>query len=458
MALKYDPQVAAQQAALNQKGANLKVDGLLGPLTQAAITKYATPTPVATPKPIIGQSVAGTPIYGGAGTLSDPSLNLTSNISTSPVNNQMAAIPVPTTSATNTPVVPTAPTTSTDIESYKAQVAAAQNLSTDEINAQKAIDTNAAAERQGEFNVGQQPVAQGFISGQQSAIQTQNDLTKIPLQQQLALAQAKRQASLDAAKTSLEQANADRAYNAGQTKATADEKYRQDVLAETKRNNTLDSQKSNSANALLTQGQMQSALTNIASQFDNEPAVRSYQTIAQTLDAIKGLGISPTDDIRRVYAVAKVFDPNSAVREGEYKTVQDYATSLFQRAGLKANRVFNNDGFLTEEARNFINTTLDNELKTANKSYQNIYQGYQKKIDDVKTGKASAGLVDYSAAFNGSQNSPSNSSSVSFNDPKWLSDYNYDRDIKFAQDAIKRGADKAAIQQVLQKKYKTVNL
>lgn len=40
---KYSQQVADQQVALNAKGANLKVDGYLGPLTQAAIAKYETP-------------------------------------------------------------------------------------------------------------------------------------------------------------------------------------------------------------------------------------------------------------------------------------------------------------------------------------------------------------------------------------------------------------------------------
>ena len=39
----YDANVAKQQTELNKQGANLKVDGLLGPLTQAAITKYSTP-------------------------------------------------------------------------------------------------------------------------------------------------------------------------------------------------------------------------------------------------------------------------------------------------------------------------------------------------------------------------------------------------------------------------------
>lgn len=168
----------------------------------------------------------------------------------------------------------------------------------------------------------------------------------------------------------------------------------------------------------LSAGQMQSALTQVASQFDNEITVKNYQTIAQTVDAVKNLGITPTDDIRRVYAVAKVFDPNSAVREGEYKTVQDYATSLLQRAGLKANRVFNNDGFLTQEARTFIDNTLKNELSSSTKAYQNVFTGYQKKIDEIKKGKATAGLVDYSAAFNSPSSTSDNSSQFDYLTPQ----------------------------------------
>lgn len=52
-----DPKVVQQQIALNQKGANLKVDGIMGPLTQAAITKYATPTAPNIPVPAYGSNV-----------------------------------------------------------------------------------------------------------------------------------------------------------------------------------------------------------------------------------------------------------------------------------------------------------------------------------------------------------------------------------------------------------------
>lgn len=154
-------------------------------------------------------------------------------------------------------------------------------------------------------------------------------------------------------------------------------------------------------------GPIQTKVQSVAAQFDGEQAVKNYQTIAETVHAVKNAGVSPTDDIQRIYAVAKVLDPNSAVREGEYKTVQQYSTSLLQRAGLKANRVFNNDGFLTDEAREFIYTTLGNRLASSEKAYSNIYESYGSRINKV-TGKGDGKeyITDYSAAFKTSPQTP----------------------------------------------------
>ena len=49
--MPYNAQIAAEQAELNKKGANLKVDGLLGPLTEAARTKFSAPANVNTETP-----------------------------------------------------------------------------------------------------------------------------------------------------------------------------------------------------------------------------------------------------------------------------------------------------------------------------------------------------------------------------------------------------------------------
>src|SRR3990167_1459409 len=72
MAYKYDPQVARQQAdlnAVNQGKAGyvpLKVDGLLGPKTQAAITQYGFNAQTGKPNtPIVGGAPGSLPTLGG---------------------------------------------------------------------------------------------------------------------------------------------------------------------------------------------------------------------------------------------------------------------------------------------------------------------------------------------------------------------------------------------------------
>lgn len=143
-----------------------------------------------------------------------------------------------------------------------------------------------------------------------------------------------------------------------------------------------------------------SKVTPIASRFENNQVVKDYNTIAQQVEAVKTAGISPTDDIQRIYAFAKVMDPASAVREGEYKTIQEYSTALLQRAGLKANRVFNNEGFLTKEAQTFLLTTLENRLAATKKSYDNIYKEEARKINKITGGNDGKDfLTDYSGGY-----------------------------------------------------------
>lgn len=150
-------------------------------------------------------------------------------------------------------------------------------------------------------------------------------------------------------------------------------------------------------------GPVQTRVQGIAGQFDGEQAVKSYQVTAEAIDAFRSLGTSPTDDISRVYAFAKVMDPNSVVREGEYKTVQDYSAALLQRTGIKAKRVFDNSGFLTPEARSFMQTTLDNRLNSSKKAYDNIYNSYGQRINKVTGGDdGKEYITDYSAAFKAS--------------------------------------------------------
>ena len=148
-----------------------------------------------------------------------------------------------------------------------------------------------------------------------------------------------------------------------------------------------------------------SKVQTVSGQFDGEQVVKDYNTISQQVEAVRNAGVTPTDDIQRIYSFAKVMDPNSVVREGEYKTVQDYSTAVLQRFGLNANRVFNNDGFLTDEARKFLLNTLNKRLAVTEKSYKNIADEYGRRINKI-TGQVDGKeyITDYSKGYSDNTN------------------------------------------------------
>lgn len=154
--------------------------------------------------------------------------------------------------------------------------------------------------------------------------------------------------------------------------------------------------------------QQRVAVNNIASKFETNPIVQRYNVASEQSNYVKSLGKKPTDDMARVYAFAKVMDPDSAVREGEYATVQDYSQALLQAYGLKAKRVFTNGGFLTDEARGYIENTIEDREKSMRSQYENVYNEYGRRIDQA-TGLSggSSFLTDYAGAFNLNSGQPS---------------------------------------------------
>lgn len=145
--------------------------------------------------------------------------------------------------------------------------------------------------------------------------------------------------------------------------------------------------------------QTQKEINTLVSNFRQEPIVKQYQTVATAISSLNEAGVSPTDDIQRIYTFAKIMDPDSAVREGEYSTIQDYATAYVEKLGLKANRIFNNEGFLTDEARKFMLTTLNRRYKQVEKSYNDLANQYSQNIESVKTGQITSGLPDYASGY-----------------------------------------------------------
>ena len=178
--------------------------------------------------------------------------------------------------------------------------------------------------------------------------------------------------------------------------------------AETARHNqAMEARMAKAAEMGLNQSQNQ-RVTQIANQFENEPIVKNYNIIAEGANFANSLGTGAKgnagDDQALLYAFAKAMDPGSVVREGEYATVQKYAQSWADNFGFKADRIFSNSPFLTDDARRQMKDTIGKKVTSAKQSYDNVHNEYGRRIElqaGVKGGKDY--LTNYGQAFDGSK-------------------------------------------------------
>ena len=185
-----DQNVLAQQKALNNKGAGLKEDGIMGPLTQAAIKRFATPTPPPSPTPISTLTADGktiNPATGGvSGTVPPP------------------PPPSPTPATPAVPVPTPYETSVTDAE--KAYTTAGQ-MTPEEEAAQAELDRLSSSFKTGYQGVEDQTIPMEFITGQQKSLENRALNLAEPLNQKLARLQAKRMSALETSKFALERAD-----------------------------------------------------------------------------------------------------------------------------------------------------------------------------------------------------------------------------------------------------------
>lgn len=137
--------------------------------------------------------------------------------------------------------------------------------------------------------------------------------------------------------------------------------------------------------------------------FDAQPVVKRVQTMAEAVEFVTSLDPntqSPADDQALIYAFAKAMDPESVVREGEYKTVEKYSQSWLQAFGFNAARVVSNTEFLTPQARAQLKATIRTKFKATKAQYDNLRRTYGEQINRVTGALDGADyLTDYGGAF-----------------------------------------------------------
>jgi len=132
--------------------------------------------------------------------------------------------------------------------------------------------------------------------------------------------------------------------------------------------------------------QTATAVRGQVSAFKTEPTVQNFAVVQEGrnfANSIDTKTTNPADDQALIYALAKALDPNSVVREGEYATAQKYAQSWVKAYGKGVTQAIAGTGFLSEEARKNIKSTIETKYNSSRASYDNLYGQYEKGINNL---------------------------------------------------------------------------
>lgn len=126
-------------------------------------------------------------------------------------------------------------------------------------------------------------------------------------------------------------------------------------------------------------GNVPKVSTDLRKEFENLPEVKNYK---QALPSYKGIEdavtrSTPAADINVVYGLAKLYDPTSVVREGEYATVANSPNIPERVKGMA--QYLANGGKLTPETKRQI---LE-EAKSRIKSYEDQYTAARSNFTDI---------------------------------------------------------------------------
>lgn len=130
------------------------------------------------------------------------------------------------------------------------------------------------------------------------------------------------------------------------------------------------------ANAIASQGKVITASTALRKEFDDLPEVKNYKqalpAYTSIVDAAKRN--SPQSDINLVYGIAKLYDPTSVVREGEYATVANSPNIPDRIKGLA--QYLTGGGKLTQNVKNQIVQEAASRIGSYEKEFQSARNNY----------------------------------------------------------------------------------
>jgi len=155
---------------------------------------------------------------------------------------------------------------------------------------------------------------------------------------------------------------------------------------------------------------MISQMGSLRRNFMNSQIVKRYNWVADAVNFASKIdpnSQSAADHQALIYQFAKAMDPESVVREGEYKTVQKYSQAWKQQFGLDLQRIVDNKGLLAPDAIAKLQKTMIDRYNSTKQEYVN-FRSEMGRIMDESSGSLGneATLPDYGAAYPGLGGNP----------------------------------------------------
>jgi len=140
----------------------------------------------------------------------------------------------------------------------------------------------------------------------------------------------------------------------------------------------------NTSAAVGRQGNLIKGETDLRKEFADLPEVKNYKLAVPAYQAIEDASKrnTPQSDINIIYGVAKLFDPNSVVREGEYATIANSQAIPEWLKGM-ASRLAKGTGKLTPETKKQLLLEAQSRIAT----FKNEYESAKGTYTDIATGR-----------------------------------------------------------------------
>lgn len=158
----------------------------------------------------------------------------------------------------------------------------------------------------------------------------------------------------------------------------------------TARGQNLVSDRAREANVIANQGNVVKTETDLRKEFADLPEVKRYKAAYPSFKAIEDAAktANPQADINLIYGLAKLYDPESVVREGEYATIAN-SQAIPERVKSIAQSLMGGGKLTPETKRQIIEQArnrmagFEGEYSKAQESYGNIAKGRGARTENV---------------------------------------------------------------------------